>query len=409
MNSPLSGRSPRVIVVGAGPVGLTAALTLARAGVAVTVLERSPELGSHSLATTFHPATLDLLAGLGVAEPLITGGTLVDRLQWRTCRGRVLAEMNMGLLTGMTDHPFRLHADQGRLLTLLERELARHRHAQLRLVCAADAITDTGAQVHIHAGGQWEAADYAIAADGAHSTIRSLLGVPLAATPYPTQALRVLTDTPLQQRLPGLAPLTYLQDRTLSCSLRQLPDHWQLVFRLPLTKDPSPATPHPTQRRPSRAAVTALTRQALPGFGKNLRILDAHSYRLARGVVPSLRHGRVFFAGDAAHLTSTAGGLNMNAGLQEAAELGEILAAVLSGGLPDAALDGWATRRRRILLQAVIPRAEAQVAGVQDRDRHRRRPAVTRLRAIAADPAATRDYLAKASLLDTISPPIGHT
>ncbi|MGV9383570.1 FAD-dependent oxidoreductase [Nonomuraea sp. NPDC003707] len=390
---------PEVIVVGAGPVGLAAALTLANAGVPVAVYERAHALTSHSRACTFHPAVLDLLADLGVAQPLIAKGTAVHQVQWRTRRGEVLAAVDMTLLKGLTGHPFRLHAEQSTLTGLLARQLARHPHASLHFGTAVDAVSDAGPGVRVRAGGTWASARYVVAADGARSTVRTLLGLPFPAVPYPTQALRIMTGTPLTDYLPDLAPLTYVRDRDISCSLLQLPDHWRIVIRLPIS-----------DTVPSRNTVTALARRALPPTGRGPRILDTHTYRLARAVLPSFRRGRVLFAGDAAHLTSTAGGLNMNAGILDAVEVGRVLAAVLGEGASTAALEGWATRRRKIILDKVIPRSEARVAGVQDLadahnvDRHRREAAMTHVHAIAADPAATRGWLAEASLLDTTLP-----
>jgi 2-polyprenyl-6-methoxyphenol hydroxylase-like FAD-dependent oxidoreductase len=366
----------------------------------VSVLERRGRPDRQSRASTFHPATLDLLDELGVAAPLIERGRVVERLQWRTRIGTVLAEMDMALLTGLTRHPFRLHAEQSTLSGLLLAELADHPQAEICFGQEVSAVDDVGAVARVRAGGRWHQARYLIAADGAHSTIRVALGLAFASRTYPTQALRIMTDSPLHDWVPGLAPLTYVRDPLQSCSLLALPDHWRIVIRLPRE--------HPAHGLQPRH-VAAQAHRALPMRSRRVHILQADSYRLARASLTGYRRGRVLFAGDAAHLSSTAGGLNMNAGIHDAVELGRVLADVVRGSLSSPALEGWAHRRRGVFLRAVVPRSEARVDGVQVPDPAQLNAALDRVRAAAADVGQARIYLAQASMLDTVPEHVRHS
>ncbi|MCX5229132.1 FAD-dependent oxidoreductase [Streptomyces sp. NBC_00233] len=406
-----------VAVVGAGPVGLTAALVLARTGVRVTLLESREALATESRASTFHPSTLDLLDELGVAAALRRQGRTVDRVQWRDLDGGVHAELDYSLLAGHTGHPYRLHVEQARLTPLLLAELTATGLADIRF-----GTTVTGAE---HLGGgdfggggagggtgdgvllrTKDAAGrvtvtrhpYVLAADGSRSLLRELAGLPGTAEEYPDYALRVVTGTPLDELVPGLAPLSYVRDARASFSALGMPDHWRLIFRIPRGTDRDAIL--------APEAVRARVEQALPGAaGKAVRIADAHTYRLARFLLPRYRAGRVLFAGDAAHLTSTAGGLNMNCGIHDAVETGRALAAVLRGDAPgEAALDAALERRRSVVETAVIPRSEARTAGL---DSTAELPArLASLARTAADPRAAVDYLLKASLLDVAPRPL---
>ncbi|WP_327119626.1 FAD-dependent monooxygenase [Nocardia sp. NBC_01730] len=378
-----------VMVAGAGPVGLIAALTLAKAGVSVLVLEREPGLVTSSRAATIHPATLDLLDELEVAAELVAHGMVVDRMQWRDLSGTVLAEMTMAALDGLTGHPFRLHAEQAVLTRLLLGALEAHPEAVVRFGAPIETVTDTGSAVRARTASSWEQAQYLVAADGAHSTVRTSLGLSLPQSVYPTHVLRIFTRSPLDELLPGLAPVTYIRDLIQSCSLLRLPDHWRIILRL--ARD---------EPMPQRVAGLELS---------DLNVIDAHRYTLASGVLDTFCHGRVLFVGDAAHITSTAGGLNMNAGIHDAVDLGRTLAGVLAGPTSPASLESWSRRRRAVLIDHVVPTSEARVAGVQDGEPARLPAAVATLRAIAADGEATRAYLARASMLDTVPLAIRHT
>ena len=108
-----------VAVVGAGPVGLTLALLLVRAGLRVQVLEAGPDIAEELRASTFHPPTLDFLDRLGLAAPLVAQGLVTPTWQIRMHETGERAEFDLSVLRDDTAHPYRLQAEQHKLSRLL--------------------------------------------------------------------------------------------------------------------------------------------------------------------------------------------------------------------------------------------------------------------------------------------------
>lgn len=387
----MSGADVEVAVAGAGPVGLVLAAALRNAGVEVAVFEAGSGLPRESEASTIHASTLEVLDWLGVADDFVRTGQLVDRVQYRDERREVLAELPFALLDGRTRFPFRLHAEQWRLTPLL---LDRVRDAvAFRTPVVAAGHGAEGAWLEVDDGARRRRvrARWVVAADGAHSTVRSALGEPFPGEQYPFRLFWVKTPDDVRAEVADLAPLTYLSLPADDLALLQHLDHWRVVLRIPETE--APGALEPAYRRSKlRAAFPTL----------DLAVGDARVVNLGRRVVERYAIGRACFVGDAAHICGTHGGMGMNTGIHDAASLAAVLAC--SRGRPhrlDAALERWAAWRRAVMCDVVLPRSEAAGAprgGASDPVG--RGAWEARLRALATDEAAAREWLVRSSLLD---------
>ncbi|MFJ1914117.1 FAD-dependent oxidoreductase [Streptomyces sp. NPDC088147] len=351
-----------VIVVGAGPTGLLLAGDLAVAGHAVTLVERRAEaVGNLTRALAVHARTLEQLDARGLADELVARGFPVREL-------RLLTRTAIDLSRLRSRFPYVLVVGQYEVERLLER---RAREAGVTFLydtevtgvrqggegagvevraggagpgsgagpgAGAGAVAGSGVGAVAGAGSRTLRASYVVGTDGASSTVRRSLGLP-----FPGSAVirsMVLADVRLTETPP--APLTANAEGDFLALIGSFGDGWYRVMgwnRARQLPDSAPA---------DLDEVREAARRAL---GSDYGMHDARwisRFHSDERQVPHYRVGRVFLAGDAAHVHSPAGGMGMNTGLQDAANLSWKLSAVLDGRAGDALLDTYDTERHPV-------------------------------------------------------------
>ena len=376
-----------VAVAGAGPVGLTAALTLARKGIRVIVLEQGEGLATESRASTFHPPTLEMLGELGVLNALLDTGIVARTFQYRERGGGEIATLDLGVLAADTPYPFRVQCEQSKLTPLLLDALPAC--AEVRFGHGVEAVDTGDGGVVVHTARGPVRADWLIGADGAHSAVRRCIGAAFDGTTYPERFLVASVDEDLAAVLPGIAPINYVFDPSEWLVLLRTPEHWRVLLPTP----DGTADEAEIDRLPERLTAVADLRRPW-------RVRHASLYRVHQRVTARFRTGRVLLMGDAAHVNNPLGGMGMNSGIHDAVRLGAALAEVIGGG-PDSGLDAAAACRRTVAVEHVQRASHDNWKRLRDHDDVYRR----QLRELAADPAAARTYLRRACLLDSLEPP----
>lgn len=384
----------RVVIVGAGPVGLTLALLLGRAGIPAVVLEAEADIAEELRASTFHPPTLDMLDTLGLAEPLIAQGLVTPTWQVRMHETGERAEFDLGVLAADTAHPFRLQAEQHKLSRLLLAALAAEPLVELRFGHAVTSVAQEADRARAGGDGFALDASYVIGCDGARSVVRRAMGLAFEGDTYPETTILATTPFPFHEVIPGLSNVNYVWTESPAFSgtfsLLRVPGRWRASLY-----------PAPDETVEQALAPAAIERklQAIHPRAERYEVQDLRPYRIHQRIVPTYRVGRLLLAGDAAHLNSPSGGMGMNGGIHDAFELAATLGAAWRGEAEAALLDRYTRRRRPVAEREIIAQADRNRARMRERDSARRRALLEDLQRTAADPVKARAHLLRSSMI----------
>ncbi len=383
----------RILIAGAGPVGLTAAASLVQSGVPVTVLEAGPELSRESRASTFHPPTLDMLDRLGAAKPLIAQGLVAPGFQYRSKRHGVIGEFDFAAIADVTGHPHRLQSEQSNLTRILYDRLRESPLFDIRFDSPVAGVTQSASGVAVAVGrngrNETHAGRWLIGGDGARSEVRRALDIEFAGFTWPERFLVVSTPFDFYQVIPGLVPVTYVAD----------PERWHFLLQIPgLCRAMFPVRPDESDDMAlTNEFAQSLMGQVVAGGGP-YEIAHTTLYKVHQRVAATFRRGRAFLAGDAAHINNPLGGMGMNGGIHDAVNLTTRLADVWHGRAEEAELDRYDRQRRLVTLEYIQKQTIQNKRNLESDGTE----FMASLRDIAADPARTRDYLLRVSMIASL-------
>jgi 2-polyprenyl-6-methoxyphenol hydroxylase-like FAD-dependent oxidoreductase len=388
-------KKPKVVIAGAGPVGLTAALLLGSRDIPVTVLEAESEISGELRASTFHPPTLDMLAPYGITAHMLEAGLICPTWQIRMHPSGDRAVFDLSVLEGETDHPYRLQCEQSKYCQFVLAAIAKLGSVTLSFSTAVTGVQETTDAVEVRAAGtdgeQRFTADYVIGADGARSAVRRALGIELSGDIYPETTILATTLYPFHEKLEGLSNVSYCWKPDGTFSLLRLPGVWRVS--LYAREDQS------VEQAMTDDGLQNLLHDIVPDAG-HIDVLETRPYRIHRRLAATYRKGRVFLAGDAAHLNSPSGGMGMNGGIHDAFNLAQKIVAVLRDGADPRILDRYERQRRPIAEEEIIEQAHRNRTRMQERDPQRRRQMLEALQHMTADPIKLKSYLLKSSMIE---------
>lgn len=348
-----------VLVIGAGPTGLTLAASLVKRGIATTVVDRQAAGANTSRAAVVNARTLEVLEGLDVARRLVKEGLQAPTFTIRD-RARTLIPIDFSVLP--TEYPYSLMVPQSTTERLLLERLEELGGSVLRPKTLTAITADPDGVTATFDDGDVIRARYVVGADGMHSDVREQAGIGFEGGAYGESF--VLADVRLDGDAPPDEVILFWAKEGMTV-VAPLPDG---IYRIV-----APVADAPEE--PSAQFVQHLLDTRV-GDGRMIvtELIWGSRFRIHHRVADTYRAGRLLLAGDAAHVHSPAGGQGMNLGIQDGVALSDALAAVLAGE-PDTVLDAYNAARRpiaravvamtdRLTRLATLPRALRPIRNV---------------------------------------------
>jgi 3-(3-hydroxy-phenyl)propionate hydroxylase len=393
----------RIIIAGAGPVGVVAALACAQHGFTVTLLEAENKIDDNPRAATTHPSTLEMIARVGLIEPFIREGLVARYFQfWDKPARRQIAEFDHDLLRDETPYPFVVQTEQHKLARMGIERLESFPDALVRFSTRVTGVTQTTDSVTVTAegpnGAETFRGDWMIGADGGRSTTRKALDIEFEGFTWPEHFLVLTTLDDFQELLPGCCYRNYLAD----------PDEWTNLFKVAGDDGKGrwravfPTRVEESDEEALGDGSTFSRLQRVFPLQRPYNVVHRNLYKVHQRVAATFRKGRVFLAGDSAHVNNSVGGLGLNGGIHDAMELVDTLHQVVIGQGDESLLDRYTRRRRTLNIEFVQEQTIVNKKRLEEREPKARQARLDELRATAEDPKKHKEFLLRTSLLASV-------
>ncbi len=391
-----------IVVAGGGPVGVITALAFARQGFEVRLFEAEARVNDMPRAATTHAATLEMLEGLGLGEELTSRGLIEPKFRiWDRASREIIVEFDFGVLKNDTRYPYVVQCEQHKLANMTIERLKAFPNVSIAFSSRIAEFEQHDDRVEVDietaAGTQRLTASYLIGCDGGRSTVRKTMGVDFEGYTHAERFL-VLTTTFAFDTEYAQCSRNYFSDPDEWCALFKVTGDdgnglWRVLF---------PTRLNETDAQPlEEASVQGRLQKFFPKAGA-YPVIHRNIYNVHQRVAASFSKGRVFLAGDAAHINNPLGGLGLNFGIHDAMELSDLLGRVMRDEAASGILDLYDRFRRPLNVEYVQQQTIANKKRLEEKDPEARAKSNAALRATAADPEKHRAYMLKASLIESV-------
>jgi 3-(3-hydroxy-phenyl)propionate hydroxylase len=395
--------SERVIVIGAGPVGLCLSLALAQADVAVTLIEALGEdnfLEQVPRAGTNHPATLELLDRIGLYSRLEPRGIIAPLFHyWDRRERKLIAQFDHAHLKDDTRFAYVLQCERIKIVEEALELAKAHPGIDLRLAttfttCTQEAdgvtawMTDPAGETQSLRG------TYLVSCEGGRSIVRTELGIEFEGFTYPDRTLSI--EVAYDFRRHGYTERNYISDPDEWSNLfhwKGPPDRWRVHF---------PTDAHQDEEALTREETLQARLQAFLPTPTPFEIVGSNLYVVHQRVAKKFRVGRAILAGDSAHVNSPIGAMGMNSGIHDAFNLADKLVAMLHGKADEDVLDRYERQRRHVAVVHTQAQTIRNRRLLEEKDPAVRRRNHDELRRTAEDPKLARAFLLRTSLIESL-------
>jgi 3-(3-hydroxy-phenyl)propionate hydroxylase len=399
----MSQSNDRIIVIGAGPVGLCLSLALAQDGVQVCLVEA---LGDDNIleqvprAGTNHPATLELFDRIGLYDRIAPRGIIAPLFHyWERQGNKLIAEFDHAHLKDDTRFPYVLQCERIKIVEEALELAKAHPNIELRLSTTFTSFTQgpDGVTARVtNPAGETESITgaYLVSGEGARSIVRKDLDIAFEGFTYPDRTLNI--EVAHDFRAHGYTERNYISDPDEWSNLfhwKGPPDRWRVHFPTAPTDDEAALT------RPD--ALQARLQRFLP-TGKAFDIVGSNLYVVHQRVASKFRVGRAILAGDSAHVNSPIGAMGMNSGVHDAFNLADKLTKILRKEAGDDVLDRYERQRRHVAVQHTQAQTMRNKRLLAEKDPAVRKKNNDELARTAEDPKLARAFLLRSSLIESL-------